>query len=611
MSHPAIGRTKKNNQKGDTTMRLRNSAIAVVAVSTFALAACGGDGGDNTDRGATEEDRTAAGEGGNTGESMDATRVDGPVEIEGAQEGGTVKVVSAAGLNTMDPSEAYYQNTSSILSNLVTRSLTQYVYDEESDSMVLIPDMATSLGEPSEDYKTWTFELKEGLKYEDGSDVTAEDFVFSAARSMDRTQFPEGPAFSNDYFLSGDTYEGPYTGGNGLEGFEAVTADGNTLTYKMRTPFPDLPYWLAFPAMGPIPEDASSDPAAYAKKPLATGPYKFGKYTPEKSLELVRNDQWDPASDPGRTAYPDSYEMSFQVTSEKIDEQMLGDKGEAQTTLTYDDVLSANYRDMDATDRLVVGSFPLTRYWAPDYRKITDLKVRQALAYAYPYSDTYRAAGLIEGVTISPGATLLPPGTAGRVEFNPIPDHEIGSTDTEKAKALLEEADAVGFEIKWPYANDDEQSVAAKDAVVASLEKAGFKASPVPSTIAELSTLRADPDADINVRPAGWIADWPSGASWFPPLMQSTNLKAEGLGSNYAVFNEPSVDEEIQRILNLPVEEQADAWGALDESLMTDYLPVIVTGYGGVAQQHGSKIGGHFIDNTIGMPTWKNIHVLP
>ncbi len=142
--------------------------------------------------------------------------------------------------------------------------------------------------------------------------------------------------------------------------------------------------------------------------------------------------------------------MDLQVESAQIDQQLLADSGDAQTTLTYDDVLNENYRKFDQSGRLVVGGFPLTSYWGMDYRKITDLKVRQALAYAYPYKDAYLAAGDIEGVTAIPGDTLMPPGTAGRVEFNPIPDHEIGSTDPEAAKALLEEAGASGLRDQVP-----------------------------------------------------------------------------------------------------------------------------------------------------------------
>ncbi|MGA8257791.1 MAG: ABC transporter substrate-binding protein [Nocardioides sp.] len=584
-------------------MRLRKPIIAAAVVSSFVLAACGGsdNGGSGGNDGDVDTDNLA-----NTGRAQDPTR-EGPVTIEGATEGGTVKVISYAGLNTMDPTEAYYQNTSSILTGLVTRSLTQYVYDADQNSMVLVPDLATDLGTPNEDFTEWTFTIREGITYDDGTPVKPEDFAFAAARSFDRTQFPEGPAFSNDYFLGGDTYQGPYTDPNGT--FEAVEIDGQTLTYKMATPFPDMPYWGSFAALGPIPIGAKSDPEKYRLRPLATGPYMFDQYTPEKTLTLVRNPEWDADTDPGRTAYPESYEFDLQVPTAKVDQLLLADSGDAQTTLTYDNVQASNYRKFQETDRVITGGFPLTSYWAPDYRKITDIRIRQAIAWAYPYDDVDLAGGYIDGVTSVPASGLLPPGTAGRVEFNPIADHEPGTTDTDMAKALLEEAGELGYEIKFPYNKDDENSVAVKDAIEASLKEAGFSPKPVPTTVADASTLRADPDADLNVRSAGWIADWPSGASWFPPLIQSTNLEAEGLGSNYAVFNEPEVDARIKEILSLPVDEQAAAWGELDETVMTDYLPVIPIRYGGVAQAYGSKINGHFIDNTIGMPTWKNIWV--
>ncbi|MDE0776339.1 ABC transporter substrate-binding protein [Nocardioides sp.] len=587
-------------------MRLKQPIIAIAAVSAFTLAACGGDGS-GSGTGSGNDDQPDTSEGGNTGQTQDPDR-EGPVTIDGATEGGTVTVISTSGLNTMDPTEAYYQNTTSILTGLVTRAWTQYAYDEENNTMVLVPDLATDLGRPNDDFTEWTFTLRDGITYEDGTPVEPEDFVFSAARSFDREAFPEGPAFSNDYFLGGDTYKGPYTG-NGLKGFEAVTVDGMDVTYKMATPFPDMLYWASFAAMGPIQEGAASDPEKYRLKPLATGPYKFGKYVPEKSLELVRNPEWDPATDPARTAYPDKYEFDLQVEEAQLNQILLEDSAEDQATLTYDDVLAVNFDQFKADGRAAVGSFPLTSFWAPDYTKITDIKIRQALAYAYPYEDADLAGGYIEGVTSLPGAQLLPPGTAGRKDFNPLPDHEPGSTDTDAAMALLEEADAVGYEVKFLYTKDSDSGVKVKDAIVASLTKAGFSPKPVPTTIADFSTLRADPDTDINVRSGGWIADWPSGGSWFPPLLKSTDVEAGILGANYSKFNEPDMDAEMKRIQTLPVDEQADAWGELDDTIMTDYFPLFVTRYGGVAQAYGSAIEGHFIDNTIGMPTWKNIWV--
>ena len=583
-------------------MRLNKPIIAVSTVALLALAACGG--GDGDTGGPPGATNTANEEAGNAGSGQDPTRTEGPApEIEGAAEGGTVKVLSVNGLNSMDPSEAYYVNTGSILTNLVTRQLTQYVYVD--GEMVLIPDLATDLGKPNDDFTEWEFTIRDGVKWEDGSDVTAEDVAYGIKRSFDRASFPEGAAYSNDYFVNGDTYEGPYKSG---EEYAGVVVDGMTLTLKMATPFPDMPFWGAFPAIGPIPK-GEDDPAEYRNHPWSTGPYKFADYKPEQSLTLVRNEFWDPATDPGRHAYPDSYEMSFDTPTAQIDQLMLQDSEPA--TLTYDNVSAPNYPQMSGenADRLVVGSDPCTFMWYPDYRKITDIKVRQALAYAYPYLDAIAASGNIEGVTRSVGTNIQPPGIPGREEFNPLPEHEKGGTDAAKAKALLEEAGEVGYEINWLYPTDDPLLVDTQKVVKAALEEAGFTAAPVATTLADFSTLRADPDTDINVRSGGWCSDWPSGGSWFPPVFETTALEKEGLGSNYAVFSEKKVDDQIDTILASPIEDQPTLWNELDQSLQEEFFPVFVTAYGGVAMQHGSGIMGMEVDNTYGMPTWKDIWV--
>ena len=587
-------------------MRLNKPIVAVSTVALLALAACGGSGGGGGTPGGQPTDTFK--EGGGSGQGTDPTRNEGPApEIEGAQEGGTVKVISVAGLNSMDPSEAYYTNTIAILQQLVTRSLTQFVYDEESGDVILIPDLATDLGSPNEDFTEWEFTIRPGVRYENGQEVTADDVAFGIKRSFDRASFPEGAAYSNDYFVDGDTYEGPYK--NKGDDYKGIVVDGDTLTLKMRKPFPDMAYWGSFPAIGPIPEGDASDPAKYSQHPWATGPYMFDEYTPEKSLTLVKNPEWDAATDPGRHQYVDGYEMQFDVATPKIDQIMLQDEGEAKNTVSFDSVSAPNYLQFkqDASDRLLFGSEPCTFMWYPDYRKIKNIDVRKALAYAYPYKDAYAASGAIEGVTRIPGTNIMPPGIPGREEFNPLPDHEKGATDAAKAKELLTEADALGFEIKFLYATDDTASVDTQKVISAALEEAGFKATPVASTIADSSTTRADPSADINVRSGGWCSDWPSGGSWFPPVFETTDLDKEGLGANYAVFSEPAVDKRIAEIQELDLKEQPAAWNELDQTIQADYFPVFVTSYGGAALMRGSNVNNAFIDPTFGMPTMKDM----
>ena len=162
----------------------------------------------------------------------------------------------------------------------------------------------------------------------------------------------------------------------------------------MAKPFPDFPYYASFPAIGPIPTDpAVSDPAKYAQHPLSTGPYKIEQYTIGKSLTLVKNDQWDPATDPARTAYPDKYVFKAGLQSEQIDQILLADSGEGKTTMTYDDVLAQNYRKISDTGRLVTGGSPCTYFYAVDQRKVPDKSIAEALTWAIPYNDQIVASG--------------------------------------------------------------------------------------------------------------------------------------------------------------------------------------------------------------------------
>ena len=593
-------------------MRLRKPAIALATAALLALAACGGGGGSSSSGNSNVNGEKL----GQTGSGKDPTR-EGPVTISGAQKGGTVTVYTQTGLSTpIDPQNLYYTDTNAIATGLIMRSLTQFTYDPKTKEMVLIPDLATDLGTPNKDFTEWKFTIRDGLKWENGDPLTAKDVAFGIIRSMDQKVFNQGPGlyYSNPYFLGGDKYKGIYTG-NDPEGKDqqAVSVDGNTITIKMSQPFPDMPYYGSMPAMGPVPPGKASDPEKYALHPWSSGPYKIKEYTSGKSLILVRNPNWDPATDPGRTAYPDEYDFKVGVQTAQIDEIMLHDSGPGQTSMSYAELLAKDYRKMQQTapDRLSVGPSPCTYFLAPDNRKITDIEVRKALLWAYPYKAIMLVGGVIPNVQAFPATSLFTPGVAGRKDYT-LFGHTGFETDAQKAHDILEKSGNLGYEIKFPWRTDNDINTKSKDIFIKAMEEAGFKATPVATTEANFSAeIYDNPDSPVNVRSGtGWCQDWPSGATWIPPVFGSVDIKKIGnFGSNYEAFSEPSVDKRMQEIQQLPLDQQADAWGDLDKEIMTKYLPIIPQYYSGTAEAHGSKIHGHYIDNTLGMPTFRNIWI--
>jgi peptide/nickel transport system substrate-binding protein len=575
--------------------------VAALGVAALLATACGGSDDTTDDTSGRDLDIGASG-------LLQDPTAEGPApEIEGAQEGGTITVLSSLGFNTIDPAEIYYVNTNAVMHSLVTRSLTQYRWNEEEGDFELVPDIATDLGTPNEDFTEWTFTIKDNIRFEDGTEVTAAEVKYGLERSMDREQFPEGPEYGNQYFAGGLKYKGPYTG-NGAE-CDCIQANGQELTITMDKPFPSLNYYMTFPVSSPVPLDGADDPAEYALHPLATGPYMIQDYEPETSLTLVKNPEWDPATDPARHQYVDGYDMKFLEDLSAVDQLLIADQGNAQTSLTYDNILAPDYQTakQEAPDRIVEGADDCQFYLYPDNRKIQDPRIRKAMALAYPYKDAWLAGGEIPGVTRSPETMIVPRGTAGRPEGDLAYDAfgvDGQNTDPEGARALLEEANAVGFELKFLYSSDDPAQVDVKDVLVRAWREAGFEPKPVATTIAEFSTIRADPNADINYRTGGWCDDWPTPESWIPPLFQTDQY------ANYAYFSNKQIDRQISEIQAMPLDQQLEEWPALENEIMTKHVPLIPLGKGGVAMLRGSRVNEMFVDSANGgMPYFKDLWI--
>jgi peptide/nickel transport system substrate-binding protein len=587
-------------------MHMKKPAVALATAALMTLAACGGGSG-STDNNATSDETIGAGTGkGGEAGSFKNPDAEAPLAMpEDASQGGTLTVLTANVPSTLDPTQAYYTDSTAILSDLVTRSLTQYAYNEDSNDMQLIPDMATDLGRPNEDNTEWTFTLRDGLKYEDGSAVTAEDVAYAIKRSFAIAELPDGPTYQTTFFLDGDKYKGPFKDKGEYAG---VTTSGNDITIKMRRPFTDMDYYASFPAFTAIPE-AKDNPETYGQHPMATGPYKFADYKAGSSLTLVKNENWDPNTDPGRIQAVDGWDFKFGQDTAKLENVIINDNGSAQTTLTYDNVSAASYRQISADkDRLITGTSPCTYMWFIDMTKIKDLKVRQAIGYAFPYEAYWKGIGEVQGVTRVPGTSILPPGTAGRVEYDALGIGGV-NTDIEKAKALLKEAGAEGFEIKFLFSTDDDLAVEGKNQIVKGLEAAGFKATPIASTSETIRTDRTDYDSPINVRSSGWCSDWPSGGSWFPAQWAGNLVGLEGM-PNPSNFKVKAMDDEQDRILDtLTPEEATKAWGEFDKTMETKYYPAVNLGYSGTAMIRGSKVGGMANDNVRGMPTFARWYI--
>ncbi len=583
-------------------------AAGAALLALVALAACsGGTTPERASKAATTGTYAQQGAG-----TKDARREGPAAEIEGAAAGGTVTVYlpGAPGPDTLDPTGGWSATGNAIQQALISRSLTQYARGADGQP-VLVPDLATDLGSHNDDFTEWTFTIREDATWEDGRPVTAEEVAFGICRSLDSEAFPSGPGteYSKTYFAGAAEYDGPYTSQDpDCDDYDAISVDGQDVTIEMGRPFPDMDYWGAVMAMGPAPRGDDSEPPGYGQRPLANGPYEVESWKPAERLVLVRNDRWSAASDPARHQYPDRWVFEFSQDQTKVDEIMLSDSSAGRAAVSTS-LGPGRYEEARTQlgGRLVQQTSACVTTLTPDHTKITDLRVRKALAYAYPYEDVWIAGGEVPGVTRIPASSVMPPGMPGRKAFQV--DGEQITYDPEKSRKLLAEA---GFgdepyEITMAYYAIDPQVVAAQDQITKGFEAGGFSVRAIPVQESPYAVW-LDPDNKVNrllnVRGANLCPAWPAGSAMIPPLLKGGAL------FNTARFDEPSVNDAIDDLATLPLEEQPDAWGSLDETIMREHFPLIPIAYVNRLFVFGTLVGNPSGDGSLGSPNYKDLYVL-
>ncbi len=93
----------------------------------------------------------------------------------------------------LDPAGLWSVTDNAIAQDLLFRSLTTSSVATRHGQYVLVPDLATDLGTPNADFTEWTFTLKDGIKWENGDPVTADEVAFGIKRSFDSEHVPDRP----------------------------------------------------------------------------------------------------------------------------------------------------------------------------------------------------------------------------------------------------------------------------------------------------------------------------------------------------------------------------------------------------------------------------------
>ncbi|UED84356.1 ABC transporter substrate-binding protein [Streptomyces profundus] len=594
-------------------VRLTGAAIALTGA--LILSACSSGGGGGGDGGGGQENGGPAAEAPEEISFGDVEASTGPAEeVPGATPGGTVYVLQEVSPNHLDPGQIYVAAESTIAS-LIHRGLTAVRLDNEGNYTV-VGDLATDAGTVSEDGRTWTYTLKDGIHFNDGTPITSAD----VRHTFERTFAPfvtNGPTFVQQWLADaeGAEYrellpEGPYEGDH-LPDTVLETPDEKTVVFHFEQPQTDLPYALSMVGYALVSE-AGDTQETYDQEPLTTGPYAIEDFRPDRSMTLVRNEHWDPATDPARNAYPDRFEITFGHSADDSTTRLMADNGDDRYALSFNSSVDPGNAPEVASnpeyqERLVQGYQQYVAALAINMDRVTDVKVRQAIAYALPLNGVLNAyggafSGEYAGGLISP---LLPGYEEGYDPYGKLANPQ---GDIERARELLEEADAVGYELNYVHHTNNEDARAAV-AVEDALEEAGFvvNRSDVPQT-SYYDTIGVV-DNGYDLYRSNWGHDWLSSATVIPPQFDGRQIQDQA--SNYTHLNDEHVNAEIDRIREItdPAEAAAE-WFGLNKYLVEDVVAQIPLYYYKMNILHGSLIGGAEFNAGLGTVDMQRIHVI-
>lgn len=579
--------------------------LAAVAVSLLALSLTTAGCSRNTGTSAEDQERERAQQ---TSVIGTAEESKGPAKpMPGAKPGGTVTILEQSDFEHLDPARNYV-STQLMTGALMYRTLTNW-QEDGSGQIKLVGDLATDAGKDvNGDCKVWEFTLKDGVKYEDGSEVTAEDVAYGVARSF-APELNEGPHYIQEW-LTGEspynkTYKGPYNGGAAIP--PGVKVDGNKITFTFtKEPHCDMPFAAAMPTTAPVPKGKDTE-GDYDNRPFSSGPYKVKEYVREQKLVLDRNPHWDAKTDPVRQAYPDSYAFTFGLEPATIAERLHANApaDQAAMTLTVNvpsEVLPKVLRDENSKKRTVEGQTQYVWYLAFNLQRPVwqDKKLRDAINIGLDKEGLLKVNGGQYFGT--PATTLMSPTTIGWKKYDAYGVPPTG--DKEKAKQLL---GGQAITLKYAYRNIPNQAKIAAF-IKEDLAKLGITVQLLPIDRAQYYDQIGRKDNQYDMYLGGWGSDWPDGNTIIPPVFDGRTIGPEG-NYNFSYFNEKSVSDEIDRIRKLPLEKSTQEWIKLDEKIMKEYAPCVPVYYDVAFTQVGSKLGGFYLSDSYGATSLWPIYV--
>ena len=441
--------------------------------------------------------------------------------------------------------------------------------------LTLVPDLAWTLPRPAGGGTTYTFTLRPGIRYSNGTPVRASDFRRGIQRQL---RFGANPPY----------YEG-ILGGQACHRHPRrcdlsagiITNDAaGTVTFHLGHADPDFLYKLALLLAVPAPPGAPDHTIYRAPFLPGTGPYKISQYRPHASLTLVRNPyfrQWSYAAQPA--GYPNVIRFDRVAGPARQESAVIAGRADLMTAIYSNNgqSLATRYPARVHTTLKLATEYLFLNTRQPPF---TSLKARQAVNYAIDRGRILQLSHLAPGQA-AVTCQMLPADFPGHHSYCPYTtgtkDGIWHGPDMAKARRLAKDSHTTNVPVTvWIL--KDFASRALDSYLVRVLKDLGYRAHQrtVPDWrfFPAVSNFHSKIQAGLN----GWGADFPTASEFFLPVLSCRSyyqVPNASNTSNYAGFCDPHADQLASQAQAAQLTDPATArslWAQVDRTV-TDQAP--------------------------------------
>jgi oligopeptide transport system substrate-binding protein len=552
--------------------------LALILGLSLIAAACGGDDDDESGDGGGED---AAQEGTQGGEFIDGGTFvgDPPEHIDPA-------------LNvTLDA----YQVVNALYDGLTEIDTS----DPENPEPV---GVVAESWEPNDDATVWTFQIREGLTFSDGSEILPSSFT----RAWERASNPD---FAGDYsYLFGFIDGGDEKLAGTADELTGVVADDEAMTLEvtLNEPYANFAYIAGFQIFSPMPEavDELSDQNEWENGIMVgNGPFMMDAARTDEEIVLVPNPEWD------GTAYDEALGLPEQPFLDRLTFRVNADPDTSYNALEAGEVMTANLppaRVAEAQenygttlDVAILGSYHFEVKWTdPVVGGPENILLRQAISQAIDRDEINEA--VYEGSrTNSTGIT--PPGIPGFGEDL----CEFCAYDPDAAEEAFQAWQDEGNELTEPLRIQYNSGAGHEPVVqimIDNLRQVGIEAEEEPFDTETYFTQLSE--GACQICRSGWYADYPTYDNFMYDLFHTDAIG----GNNHGEYSVPEFDELVDEAkATLDEGEQSDLFQQAEQILLNDSIGVIPINWYLGDYVYDDEVVANFPQTNLGLIIWENV----